>query len=114
MCTESTKDFLEMAVHSPIISGPCLPGTLKTAPTSLIVTSSNTSKSHPLATGSLPSGREERQVRRPSDKAWSHRAGKWVTRHTAAPTYVFSAPGLPSHRPLVIRDVPNVGFISLH
>lgn len=112
-CTQSTKDVLERVVHSSDFPVLCSPGTPKTTPQVLNVSS----RAAPTSEPSPSVGCTQQQARQPAATACPpfSRSNKRDSLHSINPAFRLASPSPTlSHTTLILGDAPDTGFNPLH
>ncbi|KAM6994866.1 palmitoyltransferase ZDHHC18a isoform 1-T1 [Tautogolabrus adspersus] len=112
MCTQSTKDVLERVVNSFDSHSLCPPGTTKTSPLSVEVSSATA----PSAEASPLAGCSRQQVRQPVAAPCPpfSRSSKRDSLHSINPAFRLASPSPTlTHATLILGDAPDLGFIPL-
>lgn len=113
MCTQSTKDVLERVVHSSDFPVLCSPGTPKTTPQVLNVSS----RAAPTTEPSPSVGCTQQQARQPAATACPpfSRSNKRDSLHSINPAFRLASPSPTlSRTTLILGDAPDTGFNPLH
>ncbi|XP_048116830.1 palmitoyltransferase ZDHHC18a [Alosa alosa] len=118
MCTQGTKELLEMVAHSPMFQSQCSPGTPKTVPLSpsqqdtrpltIISSPQGTRAPSPPTTGC--SGRQAPETH----PCPSSRGFRRPTLRAPNPGFLLGSPSyLHPHSALIFSDSPELGFLPL-
>ncbi|XP_032374884.1 palmitoyltransferase ZDHHC18a isoform X1 [Etheostoma spectabile] len=112
MCTQSTKDVLERVVHSFNFHGLCPPGTPKTTPLGLEVSSMATPSTEPSPSGGCSGQHSLQPVVAPCPPF--SRSKRRDSLHSINPAFRLASPSPPlSRTTLILDDATDVGFIPV-
>uniref|UniRef100_A0A3B5A762 Palmitoyltransferase n=1 Tax=Stegastes partitus TaxID=144197 RepID=A0A3B5A762_9TELE len=113
MCTQSTKDVLERMIRSSSdFNGLCPPGTPKTTPLVLDVSSAAAPTAEP---SSPPAGCSRQHPHRHAPCPPFSRSNKSDSLHSINPAFRLASPSPSlSRTTLILGDAPDIGFNQLH